>query len=47
MGVGLIALNFADEDIGVLPGGHSIWYFLLGLLIAISAFWWFSAFDPG
>ena len=45
-GVALIALNFAeDEDVGILPGGHSPLYMLAGLIIGSSALWWFGAFD--
>jgi hypothetical protein len=46
VGVAMIALNFAeDENIGILPGGHSPLYLLGGLLIAGSSLWWFGAFD--
>ena len=46
LGVVLIALNFAeDENVGILPGGHSPLYMLVGLMIASSSLWWFGAFD--
>ena len=46
-GVVLIFVNFAeDENLGVLPGGHSPLYMVAGLIIAASSLWWFGAFDP-
>ena len=46
LGIVLIALNYGeDENIGVLPGGHSPLYMMAGLIIAASSLWWFGAFD--
>lgn len=48
LGFLLIMVNFAEqEDLGILPGGHSILYFMAGLVLAASSLWWFGAFDPG
>jgi len=46
LAVTLAMLNFAEyNEIGVLPGGHSEFYFLAAIIIAIASSWWFGWFD--
>lgn len=46
LGIGIIVVNYWEEfGAQVLPGGHSIAYFMLGLLVMASSAWWFGVFD--
>jgi hypothetical protein len=46
LAVTLAMLNFAEyNEIGILPGGHSEFYFLAAIMTALASSWWFGWFD--
>lgn len=45
LGIALVVINYIDYAASILPGGHQEAYFLLGIVIAGGASWWFGAFD--
>ena len=45
LGVSAVVVNYLDAAVHLLPGGHSELYFVLGLVIAGAASWWFGWFD--
>lgn len=45
LGVAVIAVNYAQYETAILPGGHNELYFLVGLGIGAGSLWWFGAFD--